>query len=74
LLSSSTTSGFEGVCKLKNGKYSATVKENDKKLHLGSFSTAEVAALVCARRVMEYRVWAEAAEVAAVHRPKKQKV
>ena len=73
VLSSSTNSGFEGVCKLKTGKYSARVKENGKMLHLGSsFATAEVAALCCARRVREYRVWAEAAAVAAVHHPKKK--
>ena len=71
--SSRTTSGFEGVCKLYKTGYSATVKENGKMLHLGTFATAEEAALRCARRVKEYRVWAEAAEVAAVHLPKKQK-
>ena len=77
VLSSSTNSGFEGVCMVKTGKYTAKVKENHKILHLGTFATKEEAALCYARRVKEYRVWAEAAEAAAEaaagHHVKKQK-
>ncbi len=64
--------GFKGVTK-HHGKYQAKVKENGKRLHLGSFVTAGEAALCCARRVKDYRMWAEAAEVAAGHHVKKQK-
>ena len=62
---------------VKTGKYTAKVKENHKMLHLGTFATKEEAALCYARRVKEYRVWAEAAEAvaeaAAGHHVKKQK-
>eukprot|EP00964_Phaeocystis_antarctica_P037307 scaffold21307_cov66-Phaeocystis_antarctica.AAC.3 len=64
--------GFFGVCLNKPGQfkpYEARVKRGGKNVHLGSFATAEEAALCIARSPEGQEVAAEVAERAAVAPP-----
>ena len=40
-LSKNNTSGFNGVSKMKNGKYRAYINQDYRQIHLGFYDTAE---------------------------------
>jgi hypothetical protein len=60
--SSIRKTGFKYVHALPGGKFEASVWDHDKTIHLGTFATAEEAALCYARYVGVERAAAEAAE------------
>ena len=62
VLSSSNETGFRGVFK-KGGMYAARIWENGKPRHLGSFATAEEAALTYARHSGVERATAKASVI-----------
>ena len=51
LVPSNNTCGFKGVSRCRSGKFQAHVSEFGKEQHLGTFATAEEAALAFARHV-----------------------
>jgi hypothetical protein len=70
LVTSSTVTGYKGVLR-DGGRYKVQITENSKQMHLGSYGTAEHAALQYARLLGPERSAAAAAAAASGHSRKR---
>ena len=72
LVTSSTVTGYKGVLR-DGGRYKVQITENSKQMNLGSYGTAEHAALQYARRLGPERSAAAAAAAAASGHSRKRR-
>ena len=61
LVTAANATGYKGIFLNQAGKYEARIREGGKQVHLGTFGTAEEAALAYARHAGPQRVAEEAA-------------